>query len=200
MGVRIGLFMVSAWALVVLLPESEPVESHASLRGVMDIYAMEVGPDRPQFDRGQNLSDFISRANLTFPANDKEARCLAQAIYFEARSEPLEGQLAVAQVVLTRVTNRRYPNTVCGVVFQNEHRRHRCQFSFACDGRSDTPLNRNAWDVAQRIGTVAQKGLWDDLTSSATHYHARYVSPRWRQSMVATAEYGQHLFYRDDTS
>ncbi len=124
-------------------------------------------------------------------------RCLAQAVYFEARSETLEGQLAVAQVVLNRVENRRYPSSICGVVFQNERLRHRCQFSFACDGRSDTPRERRAWEIAKRISQIALAGQWRDLSGRATHYHATYADPSWRSAMMKTAAHGQHLFYRD---
>jgi len=126
-----------------------------------------------------------------------EARCLSQAVYFEARSEPLEGQLAVAQVVLNRVESPYWPNTICGVVFQNERMRHRCQFSFACDGLTDSPYNRRAWRTAETIAAVALHDLWDDVTDGATHYHADYVQPDWRKMMHPTVAYGRHQFYRD---
>lgn len=131
------------------------------------------------------------------PEDSDQARCLAQAVYFEARSEPLEGQLAVAQVVLNRVENPRYPSTICGVVFQNEQMRHRCQFSFACDGLSDQPFEQRAWEVAKSISYVARKGMWDDITNHATNYHAAYVAPLWSNSMLQTVSHGQHIFYRD---
>ena len=126
-----------------------------------------------------------------------EQRCLAQAVYFEARSETLEGQLAVAQVVLNRVEDRRYPSSVCGVVFQNERLRNRCQFSFACDGRSDIPYEYRAWEISKRIARIAEDGGWLDLSGRATHYHATYADPSWRLAMHKTATHGQHLFYRE---
>ncbi len=126
-----------------------------------------------------------------------EGRCLVQAIYFEARSEPVEGQLAVAQVVLNRTSNPRFPNTICGVVFQNEKMRNRCQFSFACDGLSDNPYNPEAWDLARRISYIALSERWEDITHSATYYHANYVRPYWVASLQATARHGRHIFYRD---
>ncbi|MEO0413048.1 MAG: cell wall hydrolase [Pseudomonadota bacterium] len=128
-----------------------------------------------------------------------EEMCLAQAVYFEARSEPVEGQLAVAQVVLNRVLDERYPTTICGVVFQGEHRRNKCQFSFACDGLSDTPYNRLAWTEAKAISHVALQGYWDDLTATATHYHADYVMPYWGEILEARVQHGRHIFYRDDS-
>lgn len=126
-------------------------------------------------------------------------RCLAQAIYFEARGEPFEGRMAVAQVVRNRVADRRYPGDVCGVVFQNAHRRHACQFSFACDGRSDRPRDTAAWRDAVDLARLVNAGGLRDLTSAATHYHADYVAPDWGKAFAATVTIGRHLFYRNDT-
>lgn len=154
--------------------------------------------DQDQFyiePKALHLNDYLNTVQLNPEKFDDEAHCLAQAIYFEARSEPVEGQLAVAQVVMNRVNDRRYPNSVCGVVFQNERLRHRCQFSFACDGKSDNPRDARAWNLASRISYVAMANNWQDITKSATHYHADYVEPYWIKSMEKTAVYGQHLFY-----
>ena len=149
-------------------------------------------------ERTSSLAKLV-RAAAAFgePALSAEQRCLAQAVYFEARSETLEGQLAVAQVVLNRVEDRRYPPTICRVVFQNERARHRCQFSFACDGLSDTPYERRAWELAKQISRIALAGGWRDMSGQATHYHATYADPSWRSAMIRTAAHGQHLFYRD---
>lgn len=127
-----------------------------------------------------------------------ELKCLATAIYFEARGEPEEGQLAVAQVVLNRVKNPAYPNTVCGVVYQNKTKRNRCQFSFACDGRADRITDNGAWERAQAL---ARKSVNEQATTfleevgSATHYHATYVRPRWAGRMKQTDKIGHHIFY-----
>jgi len=118
-------------------------------------------------------------------------------VYFEARSEPLEGQLAVAQVVLNRVRSSFWPNDICSVVFQNEHRRHGCQFSFACDGLSDNPHNPRPWKRSVLVAAVALHELWQDVTQSATHYHADYVAPAWGEVLYPTVRHGRHLFYRD---
>lgn len=125
-------------------------------------------------------------------------RCLAQAIYFEARGEPFEGQMAVAQVVLNRVRDIRYPSDVCAVVFQNAERRHRCQFSFACDGKSDRPRDRRAWASAAKLAVLATGGGLRDVTGAATHYHANYVSPDWAKLLRPTRRIGRHLFYRQE--
>lgn len=126
--------------------------------------------------------------------------CLAQAIYFEARGEPVSGWSAVADVVINRVKDSRYPDTICGVVFQGEYRRHRCQFSFACDGRSDRAKNRRFWHRALRVAENKLRYYRDSptrATANATHYHADYVSPHWSRKMVRLAKIGNHIFYTD---
>ena len=104
----------------------------------------------------------------------REQRCLAVAIYFEARSEPVRGQVAVAQVVMNRVNSGIYPNSICRVVFQNQTWRNRCQFSFACDGRSDKPRHAKSWKRAMQLARqVTEGGRWlKDIGHGATHYHA----------------------------
>lgn len=135
------------------------------------------------------------------PAGDSSTRnqfiCLAQAIYFEARGEPIEGQIAVAQVVLNRLSDRNYPPTICGVVYQNETRRYHCQFSFACDGKSDRPRNGIAWMRAQYIAALAMNGLLKNVAGDSTHYHATYSHPEWAHDMEPTVVVGRHKFYTD---
>ncbi len=142
----------------------------------------------------EEASPIDAAAFASLPANE---RCLAQAIYFEARGEPLEGRMAVAQVVLNRTRDARYPGDVCAVVFQYQHRRHRCQFSFACDGRSDRPKDRHAWESALRLARTLAAGGYRDLTKGATHYHALYVSPVWSKALAPTRTIGGHRFYRE---
>lgn len=127
-----------------------------------------------------------------------EQKCLADAIYFEARGEPAQGQLAVAQVVINRLKNPAYPNTICGVVYQNRQMRNRCQFSFACDGIRDVVHDRGAWAQAQEIARKVVYGEAEYLTEvgSATHYHATYVRPRWARSMIRMKRIGHHVFYK----
>jgi len=139
--------------------------------------------------------DVIDRGDLS-----TEGQCLAKAVYFEARGEPLDGQLAVAQVILNRVKSPKFPNTICEVVFQNETHKHRCQFSFACDGVSDTPFEGEAWELAKRVSFVALSGRWEDITFGAKNYHAVYVRPAWSDGLVETSQHGRHIFYRDGGS
>lgn len=126
-----------------------------------------------------------------------QKKCLAEAIYFEARSEPWAGQVAVAQVVLNRVKNPTYPNSICGVVYQNKRWRNRCQFSFACDGKRDRIRDKSSYRKAQTIAREVIAGKhWLDKVGDSTHYHATYVRPRWAPRMTRKGKIGQHIFFR----
>ena len=129
--------------------------------------------------------------------------CMAMAVYFEARGEPLVGQSAVAHVIMNRVVDARYPNTVCEVVKQgptykwkaNFPVRHKCQFSFYCDGKSDQPKDKDAYEMAKMISFGAMTGRTYDPTNGATHYHAHYVNPDWANSKHMTVRINDHIFY-----
>jgi spore germination cell wall hydrolase CwlJ-like protein len=128
---------------------------------------------------------------------ESERHCLATAVYFEARGESDEGQRAVAQVVLNRVLDSRYPDTVCGVVFQNQNWRNRCQFSFACDGRPERISDKGSWATAVKIAEDALDGdYFDKGVGGATHYHATYVRPRWSRYLEKIERVGTHVFYQ----
>ena len=122
---------------------------------------------------------------------DEEANCLATAVYFESKGEPLEGQLAVAQVVLNRAASGRYPASLCAVVKQH------AQFSFVRDGNFPSiDVGCNAWRRAQAIARIATKRLVASLPSDVLWYHADYVAPHWRQALVKVEKIGAHIFYR----
>ncbi|MBL8584999.1 MAG: cell wall hydrolase [Rhizobiaceae bacterium] len=126
-----------------------------------------------------------------------EQKCLATAIYFEARGESLRGQAAVAQVVLNRVRNPAYPSTICGVVYQNDNWKNRCQFSFACDGIKDRIASPSNYRIAEEIAMAVTAGkIFLPEVASSTHYYATYVSPRWARSMEKMKKIGLHIFYR----
>ncbi len=126
-----------------------------------------------------------------------ERRCLANGIYFEARGESVQGQKAVAQVIVNRVKNPAYPNSVCGVVYQNKHMKNACQFSFACDGIRDRVSAGRHWKMAKKVANDAIDGrVWLSSIGSSSHYHADYVKPRWRRSMKRMVKIGRHIFYR----
>lgn len=158
-------------------------------------------------------SDTINSNSVWLIDNShKDIQCLAQNIYFEARSDLTAGQFAVADVVLNRVRDSRWPNTVCEVVYEGPISRwhlentgnevpvrHQCQFSWYCDGKSDEPKDREAWISAQ---TIAYQILYHDtfrgITEGATHYHATYVNPSWNLAYHRVGQIGAHIFYRAD--
>jgi spore germination cell wall hydrolase CwlJ-like protein len=136
---------------------------------------------------------------------DSELKCLTDAIYFEARGESVEGQLAVGRVVLNRLASGKYRDTVCGVVYQGTNRGRRCQFSFACDNKPDVIAEPAKWQEIEGYAAwlfADEESLRDQhqpLTAIAasTYYHADYVSPRWARRLVPTGHIGRHYFYCD---
>jgi spore germination cell wall hydrolase CwlJ-like protein len=137
------------------------------------------------------------RLSLTGVSRAKAEKCLANAVYFEARGESVRGQIAVAQVVMNRVFSPFYPNDVCGVVYQNAHRHLACQFTFACDGIPDIVTEPEAWERAKRISRDMLDGkLWMPEVAKSTHYHAYWVHPSWVGEMKKMFKLGVHIFYR----
>jgi hypothetical protein len=122
--------------------------------------------------------------------------CLTQAVYYEARSESLEGQRAVAQVVLNRTHEGHYPKSVCGVVFQGQERRTGCQFTFVCDGSRNGRIEPTAWDRARTVAEHALGGFEYTPLIGATHYHASWMTPYWSGSLTRMRQIGGHIFYR----
>jgi len=127
---------------------------------------------------------------------ERELYCLSEAIYYEARGESVDGQIAVAEVIMNRVDSRHYPDTVCGVVSQGSDRRNSCQFSYKCDGAPERMINKKAAERARDVAILLMKGERRGLTEDATHYHASYVKPYWAKSLTRTAKHGTHVFYR----
>ena len=130
---------------------------------------------------------------------DEEWRCLAEAIYFEARGESTAGQVAVAEVILNRVDDRRYPATICDVTHQGAERLHACQFSYECDGKPERISDRRAFDKAGKIAHLLLDGRPRMLVGNATHYHAKRVQPRWSRRLERVTVIGDHIFYRYPT-
>ena len=152
------------------------------------------------------VSKIIIKQKLPDP---EEVFCLAQNIYHEARGEDLSGQVAVAHVTMNRVNSRKFPNTVCEVVYQARYSkwwmergkkvpiRHKCQFSWYCDGKSD---GIGDWDSFDNIAIVSREiilGIHEDNTNGAVYYHADYVKPNWSNAMTVSAVYDNHIFYSD---
>ncbi|MDD9921598.1 MAG: cell wall hydrolase [Boseongicola sp.] len=122
--------------------------------------------------------------------------CLAEALYFEARGESVKGMIAVAEVILNRVDDRRYPSSVCGVVNQGTGQKFRCQFTYTCDGRPETITEKKAYELVGKVARVMMDGEPRSLTKGATHYHTKAVRPRWSRVFPRTATIGFHHFYR----
>ena len=146
---------------------------------------------------GRSLLSPAERLGLFGEERQKAEKCLADAVYFESRGEPVRGQIAVAQVIMNRVFSGYYPTTVCGVVYQNAHRRLACQFTFACDGIPDKITEPDAWERAKTISRETLDGKhWLPDVGKATHYHAYWVRPHWVRTMHRLDKIGVHTFYR----
>ncbi len=173
--------------------DQTPIEIVAVAGPAIGDIAAKPAPNATIVERNGDKPGFADLAEFEGGA---EERCLAQAVYFEARSEPEAGQAAVAQVVLNRVKSGLYPPTICGVVYQNRQRRNACQFSFACEGKALRVTEPEAWATASEI---AHKVLGGDTyladVGGATHYHADYVRPRWARALQKMDTIGHHVFY-----
>jgi spore germination cell wall hydrolase CwlJ-like protein len=152
-------------------------------------------------------------SKLTFKKpNSNDLHCLAQNIYFESRSDNMAGQFAVADVVINRVLDKRYPDSICQVVKEGPISqwhlqthgtkvpvRHKCQFSWYCDGKSDDPVDIDSWEKAKLIAyQISMHRQFRGITEGATHYHAYYVDPIWAKRYNQIGTIGLHKFYRAD--
>jgi spore germination cell wall hydrolase CwlJ-like protein len=149
-------------------------------------------------DDTSRLQSPAERLGLSGKPRARAEKCLADAVYFEARGEPLKGQEAVAQVVMNRVFSGFYPNNVCGVVYQNAERHLACQFTFACEGKDLSRIDEpDMWQQAKRIAKDTLDGkIWLADVGHATHYHAYWVHPSWVHEMKKMYQLGVHTFYR----
>ncbi|MEM9310692.1 MAG: cell wall hydrolase [Pseudomonadota bacterium] len=169
---------------LVALPESNPATRGAP--GGREVGALiDAGPAARPFAAG--VGPHAARAQ----------DCLAQAIWYEAASESVAGQRAVAQVVLNRVAHASWPASVCGVVYQGSERKTGCQFSFTCDGSLARQARGRAWEAAKRIAKDALDGAVYAPIGHATHYHTLWVSPRWATRLDPVGTIGAHRFYRN---
>jgi len=125
-----------------------------------------------------------------------EWRCLAEALYFEARGETVKGQFAVAEVILNRVESARFPSSICGVINQGTGRRYQCQFTYTCDGYKDVIAEPQSFARVGKVARAIMDGANNNLTNGATHYHTTAVKPGWSRTYTQTARIGVHLFYR----
>jgi spore germination cell wall hydrolase CwlJ-like protein len=145
----------------------------------------------------QRAKSPAERLALDDKSRAKSEKCLAEAVYFESRGEAVRGQIAVAQVVMNRVFSGKYPDTVCGVVYQNKYRHFACQFTFACDNNPDVIREPEMWERARKISKAMLDGqIWLPEVGKSTHYHAYWVRPSWVAEMKKTYKFGVHTFYR----
>ena len=127
----------------------------------------------------------------------KHLTCLSEALYFEARGESVKGQFAVAEVIMNRVDDRRYPGTVCGVINQGTGRKFACQFTYTCDGRAENITEKATYARMRKIAKLMLSDMPKSLTKGATHYHTKAVRPKWSRVFPRTATIGVHHFYRE---
>jgi hypothetical protein len=172
--------------------------SYGSMFGPgLDVDAFKPSPEEIAYSPTSNALDFRSKGETQAEFEERERRCLSVAIYFEARGEPVRGQIAVAQVILNRTFSGHYPNTVFGVVYQNSHRHNACQFSFTCDGIPDVVREPDAMERTKKIAALMLDGkLWLPEVGHSTHFHAYWVHPSWVNEMKRLHKIGVHSFYR----
>ena len=184
-------------------PKAPLLMQHEWLRNVE--YSLERDPTGAQSRYGALERDAAVLAGMKSfePAHlaqaedmDRQMKCLAEAVYYEARSESTSGQLAVAEVIKNRVRDHRYPNTACDVVYQGSTRTTGCQFTFTCDGALTRKPHGDRWAEAKSIAAHTMLNLEEPRTNGATHYHANYVNPVWNSGLIKTSRIGTHIFYR----
>lgn len=153
------------------------------------------------------ITDAHKQRLEAFRLHQKELNCMALGLYHEARGEPIIGQYAVGATILNRVRSSAYPDSVCGVVFQNDHMFNRCQFSFACDGISDLPKNKTSFEKMRRLATrLLNKGIEREAkfiggsfhanVDGMTHYHRHDVYPGWSTRLEKLTQLGAHVFFK----
>lgn len=177
----------------------DPTPDSASVRRLVELYGpdsiVETPLQRVRFDMGSIDAD-TSVLRKRSHAEMREAKCLAEAVYYEARSETKAGQIAVAQVVRNRVLSKHYPDSICGVVFQGSERSTGCQFSFTCDGSMDRAPKGRSWERSKTVASYVLSQSPGSRIGRSTHYHTTAIDPHWSGSLERTAQVGSHIFYR----
>ncbi|WP_323380208.1 cell wall hydrolase [Sulfitobacter sp. F26169L] len=201
---RVARFCISA-AVIAVLPLSAIANTTAEklarteARGIASVSAdrMKLLGKLPV---SAGVGDVVfSRAWLARQPKAKgsaEFRCLAEALYFEARGETVKGQFAVAEVIRNRVKSGRFPNSYCGVINQGTGKKYQCQFTYTCDGRPEVVSEPAAFAQVAKVARATIDGKSPDITHGATFYHTTAVRPSWARKFTNTARFGVHLFYR----
>lgn len=187
LAARLGALLGQERTSIAQVPDARV----AALTSVPPVSARNVAtaPDDITYDRA-----FLSA--LPPASGGEQWQCLAEALYFEARGESVQGLFAVGEVIMNRVDNDRFPNTLCGVINQGTGRRYACQFTYTCDGNPENINEPAAWTRVGKVARLLMDGAPRELTGGATHYHTKAVSPRWARVFPRTATIGFHHFYR----
>ncbi|MFC7536970.1 cell wall hydrolase [Sphingomonas sp. GCM10030256] len=172
-----------------------PTPLPTAVRNIAPSAAVQINAAVP-IARGPNPPAMPFRMTTTGAAFKQAAECLAEGVYYEAATEPLEGQQAVAQVILNRVRHPAYPSSVCGVVYQGSERETGCQFTFTCDGSLARRAINPYWSRAYKVAAAALRGFVYAPVGNATHYHTNWVVPYWASTLTKNAVVGTHIFYR----
>ena len=202
------LFFAAAMAVAMLLPQNAVADT-----GLKDLFQREQAtlaslPDRhlksmltASAPRSRIRPEPLSYTKRWLDGRpeaqgDAQWRCLAEALYFEARGETIKGQFAVAEVIMNRVRSARFPATLCGVIKQGTGRLFQCQFTYTCDGHKDVIAEPAAFRQVAKVARAVMDGISGSLTGGATHYHTVKVRPSWARVYTETARIGVHVFYR----
>ena len=137
----------------------------------------------------------ITLDSMKMPRMNRELKCLSEALYFESRGEQLEGQIAVADVIINRKNSKDFPNTICRVVSEGSHKRNACQFSYNCDGKLELIYDKRAYRRITKLSSIILNGSFADITGGATFFHASEVNPSWAKKFRKTKKIGRHIFY-----
>ena len=155
--------------------------------------------DRVYLSKNSEKQFFSKRAldSLRMPKMSRELKCLSEALYFEARGEQIEGQIAVADVIINRKKSNQFPSTICGVVSEGSNKRHACQFSYNCDGKLELIDDKKTYRRIVKLASMILNGAFSDVTKGATFFHASEVSPSWSKKFKKTRKIGRHIFYKN---
>ncbi|HTT84999.1 MAG TPA: cell wall hydrolase [Rhizomicrobium sp.] len=210
-GVALALTLVFAVSAAAVMPASQNVRAKPALAvsGPAPL-PLKLVPEEPveaivnpaslvvrttPLDLSPLLDRFVLERMLA------EQRCLAEAMYYEARGEGVDGEKAIAEVVFHRMRSPEFPHSICGVVYQRAAAGHGCQFSFTCDGELEATKATGAWARAKRLAGRILTGLVQlgDVTENAIAFHAVAVQPGWGDHLIRTIQIGNHVFYRAAT-
>ncbi|WP_295314365.1 cell wall hydrolase [Roseobacter sp.] len=190
LGLNLGIFVLFP---TVTLAAGEGREQNRTLETVTENRMRDklLKTTQPKIEFSRDWLD-----NQPLPAGGDEWKCLAEALYFEARGETVKGQFAVAEVIMNRVTSERFPASACGVINQGTGKKYQCQFTYTCDGHKEVIREPRAFERVSKVARAVLDGRAPDLTEGATHYHTTAVNPKWARVYKKTAAIGDHIFYR----